>query len=138
MSETVATTQRTDLDILSDIESLIAQYPPLMKDRHNIDVQVKNGHVTVRGHLLSPNTRRYFLDTLPTIEGVQSINSDALYDDENTRLNIGKILPAGVRLARMYYGIAILAGKLPDGMTADTAAAQIGQLPGVKSVVHSF
>ena len=48
MTETQPAVERTDLDILSDIEHLVTQYPPLMKDRHAIKLRVKNGDVS--GH----------------------------------------------------------------------------------------
>jgi hypothetical protein len=138
MTETQAATQRHDLDILDDVERLIAQYPPARKDQHAINTDVKNGHVILTGHVQTPITRRYLLDMIPTIEGVRSVAADAFFDDENTRLDIGKVIPVGVILARIQYGIAVLAGKLPDGTNGDELAARVSQVPGVARTVTRF
>jgi len=138
MTETRAATQRPDLDILEDIEHRIVQYPPARKDQHAIHVGVRNGHVTLTGHVQTPITRRYLLDSIPAIEGVQAVNADAFYDDESTRLDIGKVIPPGVKLARIQYGTAILAGKLPDGLSGEEVAARVSQVPGVARAVTSF
>jgi hypothetical protein len=138
MTETHAATQRPDLDILEDVEHLIAQYPPARKDQHAIHAAVKNGHVTLSGHVQTPITRRYLLDNIPAIEGVQSVDADKFFDDENIRLGIGKVIPVGVQLARIQYGIVILAGKLPDGTSGDEVAARVSQVTGVARTVTRF
>ncbi len=138
MTETQPALERTDLDILSDIEHLITQYPPLMKDRHAIKLQVKNGAVTVTGHVQTPNTRRYFLDIIPEVEGVHSVAADGFYDDESIRLEIGKVLPAGTLVAKIQHGTVILAGSLPAGKSAESVAKSVGKIPGVVQVIPSF
>ena len=138
MTETQPAVERTDLDILSDIEHLIAQYPPLMKDRHAIKLDVKNGHVTVTGHVQTPSTRRYFLNTIPEVEGVQSIDAERFYADESIRLEIGKVLPVGALVAKIQHGVVILAGELPAGINAESVVERVQQLPGVVKVIPSF
>ncbi|MEO8612774.1 MAG: BON domain-containing protein [Chloroflexota bacterium] len=138
MSDTQPAVERTDLDILSDVEHLITTYPPLMKDRHAIKLQVKNGDVTVTGHVQTPNTRRYFLDMIPEVEGVRSVEADSFYVDENIRLEIGKVIPAGVLVAKIQHGVVILAGELPDGVSAASVVERVGQIPGVMQAIPSF
>ena len=138
MTETRPTTRRADLDILEDVEHLIAQYPPSRKDQHAFHVQVKDGHVTFTGHVQTPNTRRYLLELLPGINGVQSYDAEQFFDDESIRLDVGKVLPVGTRLARIQYGTAILSGKLTDGLSAEELAARVSQVPGVTQVVTNF
>ena len=138
MTETQPAAERADLDILSDIEHLIAQYPPLVKDRHAIKLDVKNGHVTVTGHVQTPNTRRYFLNTLPKIEGVKSVDAARFYVDESVRLEIGKVLPVGALVAKIQHGVVILTGDLPAGTNADSVVKSVGQLPGVVQVIPDF
>jgi osmotically-inducible protein OsmY len=138
MTETQPAVERTDLDILSDIEHLITQYPPLMKDRHAIKLQVKNGDVTVSGHVQTPNTRRYFLDMIPEAEGVRTIEANSFYVDENIRLEIGKVLPAGILVAKIQHGVVILAGNLPAGDSADSVVGRVKQIPGVVEVIPNF
>ncbi|MEP7292803.1 MAG: BON domain-containing protein, partial [Chloroflexota bacterium] len=136
--ETQPAIERTDLDILSDIEHLLTQYPPLMKDRHAIKLQVKNGDVTVTGHVQTPNTRRYFLDMIPEVEGVRSVEAEGFYVDENIRLDIGRVLPAGVLVAKIQHGVVILAGSLPAGSSAESVVKSVGQIAGVVEVIPSF
>jgi hypothetical protein len=138
MSETQPAVERTDLDILSDIEHFITQYPPLMKDRHAIKLQVKNGYVTVSGHVQTPNTRRYFLNLIPDVVGVQSVDAEGFFDDESIRLEIGKLVPVGVQVANIQHGAVVLAGKLPAGSSADALVSRVRQVPGVVQVVPNF
>jgi hypothetical protein len=138
MTETHPTALRADLDILEDIEHLIAQYPPSRKDQHSIHVQVKDGHVTLTGHVQTPNTRRYLLDLLPGVSGVQSFDAEQFFDDESIRLDVGKVLPMGAQLARIQYGTVILSGKLADGQNAEGVVARVGAVPGVTRVITDF
>jgi len=64
MFEPVVITQRDDTAILEDIYHLLATYPPLTNDRHAINVSVKNGAVIISGHVMTTNTRRFFLSRL--------------------------------------------------------------------------
>jgi osmotically-inducible protein OsmY len=138
MAETQAAVERTDLDIVSDIDHFIAQYPPLMKDRRGINVQVRDGQVTVTGHVQTPNTRRYFLDLLPDIVGVRSVDADEFYADESLRLEIGKVVPVGVQVGKIHYGAVILVGKVPPGSSADSIITHVQRIPGVRQVIPAF
>jgi osmotically-inducible protein OsmY len=138
MIETQFAIERTDLDILSDIKHFISQYPPLIQDRRAINLDVKNGHVTVTGHVQTPNTWRYFLDMIPEVEGVRSVEAEGFYVDENIRLEIGKVLPVGVLVAKIQYGVVILAGSLPTGSSAESVVKSVGQIPGVVQVIPNF
>lgn len=138
MAETTVSERRDDLDILEDIDHLIAHYPPLMKDRHAIKCSIKEGFVTVSGHTQSPNTRRYFLDNLPLVDGVTGVNADQFFDDETIRLDAGRSLPFGVRVGKVQYGVVILTGELPEGANATDITTPIQQIPGVQRVLMSF
>jgi osmotically-inducible protein OsmY len=138
MAETQAAVERTDLDIVSDIDHFIAQYPPLVKDRHGINVEVRDGQVTVTGHVQTPNTRRYFLDLLPDIVGVRSVDADHFYDDESIRLEIGKAVPVGVKVGKIQHGVVILVGKVPAGSSAASIVAPVQQIAGVVQVIPGF
>ncbi len=138
MTDTQVTTERADMDIAEDIESLIAHYPPSRNDQRHIDVHVKNGHVTLTGHVQSPTTRRYLVVQIPSVEGVRSINADLLYDDESIRLDVGRGLPMGVQLARVYYGTVVLAGKLPQDITEASLIADVQAVACVAQVMTAF
>ena len=105
--------------------------------RH-IDVHVKNGHVTLSGHVQSPTTRRYLVVQIPSVEGVRSVSANILYDDESIRLNVGKESPMGVQLARVYYGTVILAGNLPEDMSEASLIADVQAVAGVAQVMTAF
>jgi osmotically-inducible protein OsmY len=134
MAETKVAGTRADVDIQADIERLIVRYPPLNNDRHHIHLTVKDGMVTLQGHVRTPISRRYLLDGIGLIRGVNDVDATAFIDDENLRIEVGRSLPPGI-LANCEYGIVILSGTLPPGTTADELATQIANIPGVRKVV---
>lgn len=138
MSETQLITQPADVDIEDHINHLIGHYPPLTKDRHAIQFSSKDGVVTISGHVLTPITRRYFLDHLRDIAGIREVHAEHFYDDQNIRLDIARILPAGVMLARIRYGVAVMTGEHPEGMSFDQVVEKVSQVPGVVEVVSGF
>lgn len=135
MSEVAIMTQRADVDIERDIGHMIAHYPPLAKDRPAIHVAVREGVVTLSGYVQTPITRRYFLTHLHDIPGVAQINVDHFYDDESLRLHIARVLPAGVRLARILYGVVVLTGE--PAMVAEWSD-DVERVPGVAKVLNGF
>jgi len=130
-------TYRPAIDIEEDIRDVIAHYPPLQADRRHIDLEVKNGEVTLSGHVKSLNTRRYFLDQVPAISGVRDVKSDRLYTEESIRLESGRRIPQGV-IANAVYGTVVLTGTLPDGKTAEDVVKEVAQIDGVERVVTKF
>lgn len=135
MSEPIVVTQRDDTAILEDISHLIATYPPLTNDRPAIHVSVNDGDVTLKGHVLTSNTRRFFLSRLTSVEGVKSVNAENLYDDSTIRLQLSHLIPAGVQ-ANIRYGVVILSGEHPNNIEA--LANQVLTLDGVEKVVSGF
>lgn len=128
---------RADIDVMSDINNLIVQYPPLNQDRKQVDFYIHNGVVTVSGHVRSPITRRYIIERLPNIDGVRGVTSERLYDDESIQRDVGQHL--GARditsvIANVYYGIVILTGSLPDGVSVQDLASDIARITGVTEV----
>lgn len=138
MTETSVISQRPDIDIQADIDHLIAHYPPLQKDRKSVRYEVTDGVVTVSGHVQTPSTKRYFLDRLPNVQGIKAVHADGLFDDETIRIEAGKIIPVGVVLGKVFYGTLVLAGQLPEGVTEESLASQVGAVPGVQRVVTDF
>lgn len=135
MSEPIVVTQRDDTAILEDISHLIATYPPLTNDRPAIHVSVNDGDVTLKGHVLTSNTRRFFLSRLTSVEGVKTVNAENLYDDSTIRLQLSHLIPAGVQ-ANIRYGVVILSGEHPNDI--ETLANQVLTLDGVEKVVSGF
>jgi len=126
-----------DLEVEANIHHFIAHYPPLANDRKAFKVTVKDGAVTVSGHVQSPNTRRYFIDHLPEIEGVKAVKADALFDEQTIRLDIARLVPFGVK-ANVRYGTVVLSGELPAGTNAETLTSQVASVLGVERVLTDF
>lgn len=137
MSESTVITQRPDELIVEDIRHLIATYPPLTADRTAIHCTVYEGAVTLSGHVMSSNTRRFLLNRLETISGITSVNSGALYDDNTVRLDVSRILPPGLQ-ANVRHGHVILSGDPPLDTPIEAVAKRILALPGVINVINGF
>ncbi|MCB9450576.1 MAG: hypothetical protein H6672_04010 [Anaerolineaceae bacterium] len=136
MSHTPTIEQRPDIDIQGEIDHLIAHYPPLQHDRHQVAITVNAGVVTASGNVQSPVTRRYLLNELPEIPGVVAVNAEVLHDDSTIRLEAGRIVPPGVVVARVRFGVVVLAGKQPED--SDAVVEAVAAIPGVVQVVTSF
>jgi osmotically-inducible protein OsmY len=130
-------TERTDLDIENDIERIITHYPPLTQDRHNIDVTVQNGVVTLTGHTRTGITSRYLIDAVHKVPGVVRVEADKLYSDGIVRLEIARLLPFGV-IANVMYGVVILTGQKPEGVNEADLISSIASVPGVRAVRTQF
>lgn len=135
MSEPVVITQREDTAILEDIYHLIATYPPLANDRHAIKVSVNNGAVTVSGHVMTTNTRRFFLSRLTSVEGIKSVDAENLHDDTAIRILLSPLIQAGVQ-ANIRHGVVILSGEPPQNI--EELANKILELRGVEKVISGF
>jgi len=126
------TISRSDLDIAEDIHKFIRTYAPLVQARPFIEAEVHEGRVTLRGHTRSPQARRVLVDNVPDIAGVVALDASQLYDDETLRLELGKVLPRGVRVRVNFGGVAV-GGVLPAGTTAEDISAAIKRVPGVRA-----
>lgn len=126
---------RPDMDIDADVLDIILRYPPLVSDRHHIQVKVNDGVVALIGHTSTPINRGYLVDRVAALPGVVDVNAEALYDDANISLATGQVLPPGV-IANTYYGTVVLSGKAPADV--DTVAMRVAQIPGVVRVVTTF
>ncbi len=128
---------RPDVDIEEDIYNLIAHYPPLVSDRHQLRIEARSGEVILSGHVRSLITRRYLLDRVRAIAGVTSVNADQLYCEETIRIESGRPIPQGV-IANAIYGTVVLTGTLPTGTSADDVVKNVALIPGVERVVTKF
>ena len=128
---------RPDIDIRDEIYDMVAHYPPLQADRHHFTVDVRDGNVTLSGHVKSPITERYFGDRVKEIRGVLSLNDDRLYNEEEIRLEVGRRIPTGV-IANTVYGNVILTGAPPQGKSGEAVVNDVAQVPGVQRVITQF
>ena len=128
---------RPDIDIEEDIRNLIAHYPPLVSDRHQLRIEARHGEVLLSGHVRSLITRRYLLDQVRAIAGVVGVNADQLYCEETIRIESGRPIPQGV-IANAIYGTVVLTGTLPTGTNAEDVVRNVALIPGVQRVVTKF
>src|SRR5215211_7728515 len=128
---------RPSVDIEEDVRDIISHYPPLQADRHQLHLDVRDGIVTVSGHVRSLISRRYLADRIAKVRGVYAVNIDRLYSEETIRLEAGQRIPSGV-IANATYGTVILTGALPDGETPETIASSVAQIRGVERAVTKF
>lgn len=128
---------RTDEDILEDIHDFTRSYNPLVISRGHFFYNVQGGVVTVWGNIKSRFARQLFSKNLPNIEGVVAIDDSKLYDDETLRLEIGALLPMGVRV-RVHHGLVTLTGQLPDDTSTDDLKGHLVTIPGVVAVNTDF
>lgn len=136
--ETPTVSTIADTDIEAGVHHLMTQYPPLVKDRNAIKVNVKDGVVTLTGHTQTPITRRYFLDKMmPTLAGVKSVNAEGLFDEQSIRMEVARILPIGVQ-ANIRYGTVILSGEVSSDVNTDELIAKVSSLPGVVNVMNDL
>lgn len=126
-----------DMDIEANIYRMMRAYPPLMHDRHQVEISVKEGIVTVKGHVKSAVTHGFLLNMLSRAEGVQDVDVSGLYNDESIRLNVARHIPPGV-MVNMEYGAVILSGHLPDNADVEALVKAVSEVPGVHRIVTAF
>jgi hypothetical protein len=127
----------TDEDILEDIHNLVRSYKPLITSRGHFYYRVQTGVVTVWGNIKSRSAHQLFAKNLPDVDGVIAVDDSKLYNDETLRLEIGKLLPMGIR-TRIHNGLVTLTGQLPADTNADDIKGELVTVPGVIAVNTDF
>jgi hypothetical protein len=128
---------RPDVDIYAEIQDVIVHYPPLAHDRAHIQIEVKGGHVVVSGNMKSQPAYEYFLNRLPTISGVQSVDSTRLYHDDEIKRSVARLTPPGV-FVNIEYGLLKLTGTLPEDISAEEVVKRVSTVPGIHRIVTVF
>ena len=126
-------TYRPAEDIAEDIAALVRHYPPLVQSRSWFTYQVADGVVTLEGHIKSAIAEGILLDNLPRIPGVIRVDSSGLFNDEDLRLALGKLLPVGVTLY-VDYGYVVIMGSLPARRKPEALIARLAKVPGVRTL----
>ncbi|GAB4522923.1 MAG: hypothetical protein OHK0046_36160 [Anaerolineae bacterium] len=130
-------TMRPDIDIEEDLHDVVRAYPPLNHDRRNYKFDVKDGVVTLTGHVKGKPTYEYVLNAVPLVSGVRSFEAARFYNDDDLRLDVGQVVPPGV-LVTMEYGSAILSGHLPEDASIEDVVRAVARVPGVHRVLTSL
>ena len=137
MSEPKAPVTRQDQDILTDVHQVIIEYPPSASDQHQIHPLISGGRVVLTGHVQSPITRRWLSEKLVNVNGVTAVDVSQLFSEEEIRLEVGRVIPAGLQ-ANVRYGTVVLSGKLPAEQTETTLVSRVATIPGVQRVMTDF
>ncbi|MCU0499300.1 MAG: hypothetical protein MUF87_18255 [Anaerolineae bacterium] len=130
-------TQRPDVDIHHDIHNLIVHYPPAAHDHRALHIEVKAGAVKLSGVFKARVTQTYILDKLPNIAGIQSLDITQLYNDDDLRLEVAKVVPFGVYV-NLEYGQVKLTGKHPTDLSLETLVSRISAIPGVTRIIAAL
>ncbi len=128
---------RPDVDIEADIQDVIAHYPPLQSDWHQLHINVTGGVVALSGHTRSKVSRTYLIERVQALRGVTAVTREELYDEDTIRREVGQRTPTGV-FANARYGTVILTGSLPEGVDATQVVNDVAQVAGVQQVVTKF
>jgi osmotically-inducible protein OsmY len=137
MAQAKTSTTIPDADLQRALDHAVITYPPLVNDRGHFAVTVKNGAVTVSGHVKTVNSQDVLLDRLAGVDGVKSVKNTKLYADETVRLAVGQVIPFGV-FTTVEYGTVILSGRLPEGDIAEAVTKKVARVKGVNRVVTAF
>jgi osmotically-inducible protein OsmY len=122
---------RPDEDIEESIADLIRSYPPLRTSRPFFTFASLQGAVKFMGNVRTPQERFLLAERVPHIAGVRSVDVGELYDDEQVRFAVGKVLPYGV-YATVHYGAVALTGRLPEGASAESLLDRVRAVAGVR------
>ena len=128
---------RSDADIEEEIDRIIAHYPPLVHDRHFIDLSVQDGVVTISGYARTGITRAHLVNAIEAMPDVRSVKAKKFYSDDKIRLDVGQRIPAGI-FSNVDRGVVILTGHLPKGSTEKKLVTAVGKVAGVRSVNAKF
>ena len=105
---------RPDVDIEEDIRNIIAHYPPLQADRHQLRIEVQRWRGDPeRACQVADHPALPAWITSRECAACTAIDSDRLYYEETIRLEAGRRIPHGV-IANAIYGTVVLTGTLPD------------------------
>lgn len=120
-------------------EALAATRELTAEERRTVRVEVSGGVVTVRGNVLTKNTKRALERTMSRLAGAATIRME-LVDDLELELAIGGALErAGLThsahvYARSSLGDVTLYGEAPSPQVADDIVRAVSRLPGVRAV----
>ncbi|MFQ3535036.1 MAG: hypothetical protein SNJ58_04090 [Aggregatilineales bacterium] len=122
---------RPDEDIEESVADLIRSYSPLRTSRPFFTFASLQGQVKFMGNVRTPQERHLLAERVPHIAGVKGVDVSELYDDEQVRFAVGKVLPYGV-YATVHYGAVALTGKLPEEISVESLLEQVRAVPGVR------
>ncbi len=129
---------RPPLDIREDIAAIIRGYPPLRESHPFITIVVNpNGHVSLEGNVRTRIIRRVLIDSTRLVPGVTGINAEALYNDDDLLMEVGRQIPPGVYLTAVN-GDVVLSGRAPGPGVQEALMETIKAMPGVREVAARF
>jgi osmotically-inducible protein OsmY len=132
---------RTDQEILSDVwEALWSIYPIRTMGLESIEVEVKDGVVTLKGNVASPSHRYLAMQAVSKLRGVLQV-VDRLIADDDLAAAVARELAQDEQLARLFIkvqselGLVTLEGTVPSEDLRQRALHLAERVHGVKGVV---
>ncbi len=132
----------TDLDIYEAVVDAIESFNPIRETRVPVEVNVKDGVVTLEGVVFTDTMRRMILYAASTTAGVKKV-IDRLYDDESLEIAVAQALAVDPTLKTIpspigvssYAGTVTLYGKVNSKQERVAAIAVASRVPGVRAVI---
>lgn len=123
----------TDEDILEDVNHLILDTFGVRMSREFFRVRVVDGVIIFSGNVSSVVGHEMLIDNARMIDGVMAIDDENLYNDEDLRMKLTKVLPRGMRV-HVHHGAVRIAGRLPADTDLNEIIGRIGETHGVTIV----
>jgi osmotically-inducible protein OsmY len=130
----------TDLDLEAQVRDAIGQLDILNGTQARVDIEVKDGHVTIRGNVQSPMSCvevEWLAAAVPGVKGVTNL----LVDDAELSRRVATALAYDPRTSAIppgyevtpVFGHVVLIGKFTDDQ-ASAVQAVVQGLPDARSV----
>lgn len=133
---------RPDQEILADVwEALWSVYAIRSLGLDSIEVEVKDGVVTLKGNIASPSHRFLAVRAASQVAGVLRV-ADELVADDDLEAAVARQLAQDERLAKLFIrvdsdlGVVSLFGTVPSEELAQRAIDVASRTPGVRRVVN--
>lgn len=133
MADTAVPIAKSDADIEHDIYQLMLDILGTRLSRDHVKYRVQDSVVILTGHIASSFGYEMLISNISQLDGVVAIDNEALYSDEDLRMQISENLPIGLRV-HLLHGVAGLAGRLPADVDLLEVVSRIAELRGITSV----
>ncbi|MDR3576004.1 MAG: BON domain-containing protein [Anaerolineaceae bacterium] len=133
---------KTDASITNEIESALWNDEVLrFTDYHEVDVQVKNGIVSLTGHITGTGNRERIENAVGSVGGILAVRND-LVSDFDLLLKVAQALVEVERvdgnhvLANVQNGLVVLNGKVISPHDRSLAEQCAANVPSVRGVIN--
>lgn len=133
---------RPDAELSAAVEAALDSLKPVaVYERPHLRVTVKDGVVTLEGHVSSRLRAEHIEAAVATVPGVRAVDNRLVCDDE-LEVQVAQALGADPRTrarpiaVHARHGVVTLSGRVPEAAVAEAATAVAAALPSVRAVVN--